>query len=234
MGQSHTSVSNVKALCIVDFSSFPWHTVELGFGAQINLGTVGRVAGDHLGNVAFRIVEIAKYQGFGGADFDAGGLLPGGQIGLPTKVTFVCRLRDRVDETHMVRTGGNAVAAAYAALVIDVDDTGERIFERCPCWADGNAGRVLTVLTGFAEKLLNRTRFLDGGNIDGLQYIQAGNAIRNVIRFFAGLDTGFTSIQRISLCNKPYFTGNLPCAFSDSFCALAKPTGPLMAIALPI
>lgn len=193
MGQSHTSVSNVKALCIVDCSSFPRHTVELGFCAQIDLGTVGRVARDHLGNVAFRIVEIAKYQGFSGADFDAGGLLPGGQIGFPTKVTFVCRFRDRVDETHMVRTRGNAVAAAHAAFIVDVDDTGERVFKGGSRWADRNAGRVFTMLTGFTEKLLNGARLLDGRNIDGLQYIQPGYAIGHVIGLFTGLNTGFAA-----------------------------------------
>lgn len=193
MGQSHTSVSNVKALCIVDYPSFSRNTIELRLGTQINLGTVGRVALDHLGNVALRIVEVAKYQGFGGANLDASGLFPGGQIGFATKIAFICRFRDGVDEAHMIRARGNAVAAAYAPFIVDVDNASERIFEGRARWTDGNAGRILTVLAGLTEKLLDGTRFLDGGNIDGLQYVQPGYAIRDVIRLFAGLDTGFAS-----------------------------------------
>lgn len=193
MGQSHTSVSNVKALCIVDGSSFPRNTIELGVGAQINLGAVGRVALDHLGNVAFRVVEIAKYQRFSGADFDAGRLFPGGQIGFPAKIAFVRRFRDGIDETHMVRARGNTVAASHAAFIVHVNNAGERIFKGGSRRADGNTGRILTVLAGLTEKLLDGACFLDGRNVDGLQYVQPGYAIRNAIRLFTGLDTGFAS-----------------------------------------
>lgn len=140
----------------------------------------GVLNGQHLTDVRIRIVRVPEDKRIVAAGSDTSRLLADSKLGVQTEVAVLCGLRFFVDETNVVRTSGNAVLAADAAGIVHGHDVGGRIYVRSACRADSHAGRLGTLLAGYADILavarraverrlaLERHAKLTGWNMIGL------------------------------------------------------------------
>ena len=97
---------------------------------------------------ALRIIDVAEIQGAVPAGLYAGRVLLRLLILVfRQKSQLSATFCFRVDVSNVVRTSGNAVLAADAAVRIHRHDTGLRVSMCCTCRADTNARGVLALLT---------------------------------------------------------------------------------------
>ena len=115
--------------------------------------THGVLNGQHLTDVRIRIVRVSKHQRIVAAGLHTSRLLADGKFGVQAEVAVFCGLRLFVNESNVVRTSGNAVLAADAAGIVHGHDVGGRIYVRRACRTDSHAGRLETLLAGYADIL---------------------------------------------------------------------------------
>lgn len=115
--------------------------------------THGVLNGQHLTDVRIRIVRVTEDKRIVAAGLDTSRLLADSKLGVQTEVTVLCGLRFFVNETNIVGTAGNAVLTANAAGIVHGHDVGGRIYVRSACRTDSHAGRLGTLLAGYADIL---------------------------------------------------------------------------------
>lgn len=113
----------------------------------------GVLNGQHLPDVRIRIVRVTEDKRIVAAGLDTSRLLADSKLGVQTEVTVLCGLRFFVNETNIVGTAGNAVLTANAAGIVHGHDVGGRIYVRSACRTDSHAGRLGTLLAGYADLL---------------------------------------------------------------------------------
>jgi hypothetical protein len=106
--------------------------------------------GDITRNFTVRVIEVSEDPDSGHTSSHTGRFLPffdelDAEAALLDVALFL-------DDPHVVRASGDAVFAADAIVLIDQNDAVLSLM-RCPCWADLDAGRVVTVLALDREKL---------------------------------------------------------------------------------
>jgi hypothetical protein len=77
--------------------------------------------GDQFGDFLFRIVQIAKDSGSGRADLDTGGI-EACMDPVMTEIAFLDDRNQRVNIPRIVRTGGQAVFATDASVLVNNND----------------------------------------------------------------------------------------------------------------
>ena len=149
--------------------------------------THGVLNGQHLTDVRIRIVRVTEDKRIVAAGLDTSRLLADSKLGVQTEVAVLCGLRFFVNETNVVRTSGNAVLSADAAGIVHGHDVGGRIYVRSACRTDSHAGRLGTLLAGYADILAVARR-----SVERRLALQRHAKLtgRNVIGFGAGFFAG--------------------------------------------
>ena len=147
----------------------------------------GVLNGQHLPDVRIRIVRVTEDKRIVAAGLDTSRLLADSKLGVQTEVTVLCGLRFFVNETNIVGTAGNAVLTANAAGIVHGHDVGGRIYVRSACRTDSHAGRLGTLLAGYADILAVARR-----SVERRLALQRHAKLtgRNVIGFGAGFFAG--------------------------------------------
>ena len=161
--------------------------MQVRMGSENCAYTHGVLNGQHLTDVRIRIVRVTEDKRIVAAGLDTSRLLADSKLGVQTEVTVLCGLRFFVNETNIVGTAGNAVLTANAAGIVHGHDVGGRIYVRSACRTDSHAGRLGTLLAGYADILAVARR-----SVERRLALQRHAKLtgRNVIGFGAGFFAG--------------------------------------------